>query len=1145
MKAALTERGLSPFLPFLLGCAGLFCTLDTFATEMSDHADVADAVVLGEEDLADRAEILRNRYRRMTPGDVPLVQDVGVWPAAWEEFSPVWNGAAAERELGTWMVPVEAEKDGTDTVLRDGNGVELWRGQTDFSKDGTESVVLTGALVAEDDWALYRAARDVIERRAAASKWGDGGGMRGTNGACTNGLHFVLAEGNFATNPPELHVGLAWTNNAMVDVFAYGPLHLAETNVVTYTNDENAVVTATNVAWHSIEPTLTGYDNAWEWIGAVAVGNTGTNVFVDNGFPANRGIVRYYAAAEAVDSDGDGLNDGMEKFVWHTDPLTADTDGDGAGDGVEATLGFDPKNAEDCPKVTIHATLYNPEGTDTGKEWVELYSASKRDVDFGGIRLEVGRSSGWTCAVEFPAGTILPPGRRLLVGESGVTNANVTAVLNIPNAWTNEAATGLRLRWGSATNGTVLDTVFIGGGVEFNTSGLDETGWLSTNSVWAHSGSILERRFPGVDSNCAEDWHEMTNRPPCEVSMVLDFDGDGLPDGAEWTGSANPWYEATNPWNADSDGDHLDDYAECMTYGTNPNTWATDEDIYPWMEEGTSVTNWPGSDFYEVQNGWNPFDPDENTNGIPDSWEMALYPENVDDVTDSDGDGVSNLTELIQNSNPKDPLDSTGHDYVLHYESSLPGWRNGGGDNDCGLGGWIKVCFSGFSNSSDDRIGVAIFEGNVLEEFTVEWIDATDPETTRYANGSLVVTSASPGENAVLLVKDAALHPNFVNTLGGEHNIIPLHVDLDIDGTAEPEEGPRGGFVPVNADNDNGSVVTDGIPATRDFQTDDYLDDDLVAVSLATSILSSLGGEFRLSKTENGRGRIKVWNSPHKDAEITLPASWVVGEDSVPATLWVEGVREGASLRDCGLSFSYVQDGGIRGRDTVLLTVTPVLKILSATADTTQPDLRHSGEMWLAANGGMSANGTPAIQFRAEVEAVPRNPEGAVRLIQHAWVENLLENGLCFIGYNGIQKKGVLNSPFSAVGLVDGDMLEFHFYGPADPSSIVNTNCDTPELGVYQPGIWPFHDGEVTQVGLRTQFRLSAVWRFEDGSIYFLGRTSWDTCFHGALMRTEGRVTFEGNEDNRTTGSSRFDLDNTDCRTSLPIAATCMEYQNP
>ena len=595
-----------------------------FAAGEADEAEdeTAGVVVLGEEDLAERAEILRNRYRRMTPGDAPLVQDVGTWPAAWEELSPVWDGAAAERNLGTWTVPVEAERDGTDTVLRDGDGVELWRGQTYFSKDGTEGVVLTGALVAEEDWPLYRATRDEIERRLAASRQDDGGGMRGTNGPCTNGLHFVSAVGNFATNPPELHVGLAWTNNGMVDVFAYGPLHIAETNVVTYTNDENAVVTATNVTWHSVEPTLTGFDNAWEWIGSLAVSNTGTNVFIDNGFPANRGIVRYYAAAEAVDSDGDGLNDGMEQFVWHTDPAIGDSDGDGWGDGMEVAVGYDPMDAPSVPNVLIQTVFYDPTNHDTGREWLELYSSSSTSVDLGGFRIEVGHDGVWSNTVTFTAGTIIQPGRCLLVGESLVTNADVTTNLNIPNAWGNIPTTGVRLSWFGATNGCVADVVFIGGGAPFNQADLDTTGWLSETSLWARAGMVLERRFPGLDTDRAEDWKTSSGRTGQNAGAVLDFDGDGLTDAEEWTGAGNPWGEPTNPWNADSDGDGLDDFAECTTHETNPNTWFTDGDIWPWAPSGTLATNWPGSDFHELALGWNPHGADENTNGIPDSWEM-------------------------------------------------------------------------------------------------------------------------------------------------------------------------------------------------------------------------------------------------------------------------------------------------------------------------------------------------------------------------------------------------------------------------------------------------------------------------------------------------------------------------------------------
>jgi hypothetical protein len=44
------------------------------------------------------------------------------------------------------------------------------------------------------------------------------------------------------------------------------------------------------------------------------------------------------------DTDGDGLKDGDEVNIYHTNPLVADTDGDGIPDGVEIATGTDPLN---------------------------------------------------------------------------------------------------------------------------------------------------------------------------------------------------------------------------------------------------------------------------------------------------------------------------------------------------------------------------------------------------------------------------------------------------------------------------------------------------------------------------------------------------------------------------------------------------------------------------------------------------------------------------------------------------------------------------------------------------------------------------------------------------------------------------------
>lgn len=45
-----------------------------------------------------------------------------------------------------------------------------------------------------------------------------------------------------------------------------------------------------------------------------------------------------------ADTDGDGLTDGQEMLVYHTNPLLTDTDGDGVPDGVEIQTGSDPLN---------------------------------------------------------------------------------------------------------------------------------------------------------------------------------------------------------------------------------------------------------------------------------------------------------------------------------------------------------------------------------------------------------------------------------------------------------------------------------------------------------------------------------------------------------------------------------------------------------------------------------------------------------------------------------------------------------------------------------------------------------------------------------------------------------------------------------
>lgn len=61
-----------------------------------------------------------------------------------------------------------------------------------------------------------------------------------------------------------------------------------------------------------------------------------------------------------LDSDGDGLNDYDEKYIFHTDLRLPDSDGDGYADGEEIKYNYDPnKNGSDKINKVIGVSLKN------------------------------------------------------------------------------------------------------------------------------------------------------------------------------------------------------------------------------------------------------------------------------------------------------------------------------------------------------------------------------------------------------------------------------------------------------------------------------------------------------------------------------------------------------------------------------------------------------------------------------------------------------------------------------------------------------------------------------------------------------------------------------------------------------------------
>src|SRR5262245_55562722 len=95
------------------------------------------------------------------------------------------------------------------------------------------------------------------------------------------------------------------------------------------------------------------------------------------------------ALGPPADTDGDGLSDALETFVYGTSPVLADTDGDGYSDYVEIVeRAFDPVNAPyrfnpriaDIPELGIVLTsppIVLVQMTDTtGQTWTIQNSVS-------------------------------------------------------------------------------------------------------------------------------------------------------------------------------------------------------------------------------------------------------------------------------------------------------------------------------------------------------------------------------------------------------------------------------------------------------------------------------------------------------------------------------------------------------------------------------------------------------------------------------------------------------------------------------------------------------------------------------------------------------------------------------------------------
>lgn len=167
--------------------------------------------------------------------------------------------------------------------------------------------------------------------------------------------------------------------------------------------------------------------------------------------------------------------------------------------------------------VIINEFLYDPVGTDTGFEWIELYNNGNTDINLQGARIQVAGSS-FTTVFTFPH-YILRAHRFVLVGEQNITQAVFITPLVMQNGGSDTDG----VRYVSPDN-SYTDTVLYDSP---NTNNLvNDFGF--TGSSFAPdvtAGFSLARIADGIDTdNCEADFiAELNPTPGLPNNVPVDY----------------------------------------------------------------------------------------------------------------------------------------------------------------------------------------------------------------------------------------------------------------------------------------------------------------------------------------------------------------------------------------------------------------------------------------------------------------------------------------------------------------------------------------------------------------------------------------------------------------------------------------------
>jgi len=474
-----------------------------------------------------------------------------------------------------------------------------------------------------------------------------------------------------------------------------------------------------------------------------------------------------------ADTDGDGVNDGVEVGVNYPTVAAIDTDGDGIINALESSVldedsdgvndQADPANNDACnPDNTIGVCDADGDGLTNAQEALAGTDPNVADSDGDGVLdgAEVGAnpanpidtdSDGIIDALESNLTDTDGDGINDQLDPANADVCNPDNTVAACDADNDGLTNGQEALAGTNPNLADSDGDGINDGIEVGANPAMPTDSDGDGIIDALDSNLLDSDGDGV-----VDQLDANNNNACLPSNLVaacDSDGDGLSDGLELS-------LGTNPNNADSDGDGIPDGIEVGANHATPldsdadgvidalESNLTDSDGDGVVDQIDATNNnacLPSnlvaacdsdgdgiSDGLELSLGSDPSNNDTDGDGIPDNLEIGtgLVPTDVDgdgiadvaesDLVDSDGDGVSDQNDPANNdaclpSNMVVACDSDGDGLSDGVELQLGTDPNNGDSDSDGVSDFIEVGQINAPGNIDGDQRISALESSLLD----------------------------------------------------------------------------------------------------------------------------------------------------------------------------------------------------------------------------------------------------------------------------------------------------------------------------------------------------------------------------------------------------------------------------------------------